>query len=309
MTPLRAVLSSSVLAAYLLACPLPAAAQPASTADAQAHAADLKKRGDDLLDAKRYAEALSAYDEAYAIEPSPALLYNRGRALQFLGRNPEALEALERFAAEAPRDLLERVRGLPQLLEDLRSRVGMLVVSSPVAGARVLVNDRQIGVTPLPAATKLDAGHLRIDAFADGYFPFHRELDLAGRSTLRLDLALVSRETSGVLVVHSHVGDARVSVDDRLAALAPLEAGLFAGPHRVVASRNGYDPAATQIVLRAGERTDVWLDPIRQAPLLTRWWFWTAVGAVVVGGVVAYVALSTEKSPPSGDWSPGVVHF
>lgn len=307
-SPVRRALAAFV-AAVLLSQPVAALAQAGGGSSATAsRAADLKKRGDDLLDAKHYAEALAAYDAAYAIEPSPALLYNRGRALQFLGRNPEALDALEQFAAQAPRELLDRLSGLPALLEDLRSRVGTLVIAGTVTGARVLVNDRQIGVTPIGAPVKLDAGHLRVDAFADGYFPFHREVDLPGRATVTVDLALVSRETSGVLVVRSHLDGTQVSIDRRLSGLAPLEATLLAGSHGIAASHPGYTAANTQIVLRAGETRDVWLDPMAPPSLLSRWWFWTALVVVIAGGVATYVALTTERSPPSGDFAPGLVH-
>jgi hypothetical protein len=33
------------------------------------------------------------------------------------------------------------------------------------------------------------------------------------------------------------------------------------------------------------------------SPIYTRWWFWTAIGAVVVGGVVAAVVLSGSNRP------------
>lgn len=309
MAPVARRALATLVSVSLLAQPVVAQAQARGGSSATgSRAADLKKRGDDLLDAKRYAEALAAYDEAYAIDPSPALLYNRGRALQFLGRYPEALDALEQFDAQAPRELLDRLPGLPALLDDLRTRVGTLVLTGTVAGARVLVNDRQIGVTPIGAAVKLDAGHLRVDAFADGYFPFHREVDLPGRSTVTVDLALVSRETSGVLVVRSHLDGTEVSIDQRLSGLAPLEATLLAGNHGVAASHPGYTAANTQIVLRAGETRDVWLDPIAPPSIFSRWWFWTAVGVVIAGGVATYVALTTERSPPSGDFAPGLVH-
>jgi hypothetical protein len=32
-------------------------------------------------------------------------------------------------------------------------------------------------------------------------------------------------------------------------------------------------------------------------PVYKKWWFWTAVGAVVIAGVVAGVALSREQTP------------
>ena len=282
-------------------------AQP--SIDRDARAAETKKRGDDLLENKRYSEALAAYDDAYALTPSPALLYNRGRALQFLARYPEALEAIERFAAEAPADLRARVPGLPQLLDDLRGRVGTLIVRCRVDGARVLVDDKQIAVTPVSKPMRVAAGHLAIDVFADGYFPLHREVDLKGQGALTLELALVSRDTSGLLTVRSHESATKITVDGKVLGLSPVEAGLVAGTHRVVAEKSGFDDGSTQVVVGAGDKKEVWLDPVARPALYAHWWFWTAVGVVIVGGVVTYVALTTERSAPSGNYSPGTVHF
>ena len=301
-----AIVALSPSAAHALA---PAAPAAEAAVDRDARAADLKKRGDDFLESKHYSEALTAYDEAYALAPSPALLYNRGRALQFLARYPEALDAIERFAAEAPADLRARVPGLPQLLDDLRGKVGTLVVACRVDGARILVDNKQIAVTPVAKPIKVTAGHLTIDVFADGYFPLHRSVDLKGQAALTLDLSLVSRDTSGLLTVRSHVDAAKITVDGLVLGLAPVEAGLVAGTHRVVAEKSGFDDGSTQVVLGAGDKKEVWLDPVARPAIYAHWWFWTAVGVVLVGGIVTYVALTTERSAPSGNYSPGTVHF
>jgi hypothetical protein len=223
---------------------------------------ELKKKGDALLDTKNYAEALTAYDEAYAIVPTATLLYNRGRALQFLGRFPEALDAIERFSTEAPAELRERVPGLQRLLAELRARIGALVVTSNVTGARVLVNEKQIGVTPFAAPVRVAAGHLSVEVFAEGYFPLRRELDLPGAASRTIDFTLVPREA-----------------------------------------------APAQVVIVAPERPERPAEAPASTPLYGRWWFWTAIGVVVVGGVVTYVALTTDRPTPTGDYSPGVVRF
>ncbi len=284
-------------------------AAPRSTREREARIAELKKRGDELLDKKRYAEALTLYDEAYALAPSALLLYNRGRALEFLGRFPEALEAIERFATEAPLSLRDRVRGLPELLERLRARVGVMVVTSPVPGARVLIDAKQVGVTPLAQPLRVTAGRLSVEVFAEGYFPMRRVVDVPARGTERVDFALVSRDTSALLMVRGHVPGMRVSIDGQAAGVAPVEAGLLAGKHVVVAEREGFDPASANVLLGAGEKREMWVDPIARPALYTRWWFWSAIGVVVVGGVVTYIALTTDRPTPSGDYSPGLVRF
>ncbi len=301
---------AGLLALSVVATPLAARAEApgGKPASAAAHAVDEKRRGDELLESKRYLEALAAYEAAYALEPNAALLYNRGRALQFLGRYPEALEAIERFATEAPPELRARVPGLAQLRAELHDQVGTVTVTSKVEGARVLLAERQVGVTPL-APLKVSAGRIVVEGFADGYFPVRREIDVAGGATVKVDLALVSRDTSGFVTVRSHVDGARVLLDDKLVGVAPVEAGLLQGTHAVRAQKPGYDDAKTQIVVRAGDRRDVWLDPIASPPLTSRWWFWTAIGVAVAAGAVTVVALSVEKSPSTGDYSPGGVRF
>lgn len=277
--------------------------------DRDTRVAELKKRGDELLDVRRYAEALAAYDDAYALNPTAALLYNRGRALQFLGRYPEALEAIEQFARDASPEVRARVPALARLLEDLRGRVGALVVVGLADGARVLVNDRQVGITPLAGPLAVPAGRVTLDVFAEGYFPLHRDVEVAPRTTRKLELRLVSRDSAGLLVVRSHVAATRVTIDGTALGLSPVESGLLAGSHRVVVESDGYDPGSTQVVLQAGDRRETWLDPIARPPLYARWWFWTAVGVVVAGGIVTYVALTTERSAPSGNYSPGTIRF
>jgi hypothetical protein len=89
----------------------------------------------------------------------------------------------------------------------------------------------------------------------------------------------------------------------------PAEAALLPGTHPVLVAHDGYDDATTQVVLAAGERKELWLDPVRSRPLTARWWFWTGLGVVVAGAATAVTvyALKTERAPPTGDFSPGRV--
>src|SRR5450631_1189811 len=87
-------------AVFVLALACPAAADGAS---------ELKRSGDAAMHAAHYEDALEAYDAAYAVEPDPAILYNRARALQGLGNYPEALASIESFEKLAPAALKQRV--------------------------------------------------------------------------------------------------------------------------------------------------------------------------------------------------------
>ncbi len=86
-----------------------------------------------------------------------------------------------------------------------------------------------------------------------------------------------------------------------------LELGLDAGNHIVVARRDGYDEAAVPLVLAPGTSRDLAVTLEQSVPLTRKWWFRTAIGAVVVGGVTVTAVLLTEKPAERGSLSPGQV--
>ncbi|EYF08807.1 PEGA domain-containing protein [Chondromyces apiculatus] len=304
-------LRSIALTAALVAGAAPLAhADTGPAAGPARSAAQLKQAGDDHMRGKRYEDALGDYDAAYAITADPVLLYNRGRALQFLARHPEALAALRRFEAEAPRAVRARVPGLAALVAEVRSRVAMVRIDCDVAGARVLIAKRQIGVTSLGDPFPVNAGKVSVEVLADGYMPFQREVELRGDEALNvIEADLTPKSTQGRLLVRSDVAGARVTIDGRAVGAAPAEASLQAGRHAVEVAAEGHDTASTQVVVGAGERREISVDPVKRPPLYARWWFWTAVGVVAAGTVVTYVVTTTEGPPPTGSFSPGVIRF
>jgi hypothetical protein len=279
------------------------AAPPADSPPADVAAAH-KQEGDQAMEALRYADALGAYGEAYAITRSPALLYNMGRALQALNRYPEALEKLEAFDATAPAEVKARVPRLAKLIAEIRQRVSAVTIHTNVDGARILVRDAVIGKSPLPGPVKLDAGPATIEADAEGYFPGKKAVNLPGAGELAVDLELFSRSTTGQLSVRASASGAEVLVDGKRIGIAPVELNVVKGTHQVVVRHPDYRLYETSAVVPAGGEKNV-LASLQSPPVLTRWWFWTGVGVVVAAGVVVTAVALTERSPDSGTIAPG----
>lgn len=291
---------SLVLAFFVLTCSL------SSTAFGQ-DAADIKRRGDEAMDSGRPADALAAYNEAYAISKDPALLYNKGRALQALTEYPQALAELQAFDKQAPPDMKARVPGLPKMIAELREKVATLNLACDVDGARVRFRDRTIGRCPMLDPVVVNAGKGTLEITADGYNPWQRDVDLPGGGTANYDVHLAVKNTTGILVVRSSTPSAEVTIDGRPSGVAPVETSLAAGTHSVELRSEGYRAMKTSAVVGAGEKKEIDLALESETGLLGRWWFWTGVGAVVVGGVVAIIALNVEKEPDSGTVPPGRV--
>ena len=147
-----------LLLAALLALPFAggAADPPAGPpADPTAAARAAYRRGADLYKAGKFREAITAFEEADRLKPSPALQFNVGQAWEKLGDPEAALAAFARYLRLDPaapnREAVEKtVRALEGRLA--ASGRQMLHVTTDPPGAGLAVDGAAAGPSPLDAA-------------------------------------------------------------------------------------------------------------------------------------------------------------
>ncbi len=296
-----------VLFALLLVA-VPAFAAPPPEPTPEARAAELKSRADVAMDQRHYDDAIAIYTQAYEVFPDPALLYNRSRAHEARGEYPDAFVDLEKFSNTASPELRGRVPRLTDLLLELRNKITTFELTCNVAGARVLVAGKELGVTPL-APTRLNAGKVTVEIIAEGQYPYKRDIEMKGGGSTTLDAVLQPKASNGILAITSIPTGALINVDGKPFGRAPTEGVLPAGTHQVMATADGYLDTPTQAVVAAGATRDVTVTLDRKASVLRSPWFWTVVGVVVVGAAVGItVALLTERAPDQGEgFTPGQI--
>jgi len=255
------------------------------------------------MDTFRYSDTLTAYKEAHTPNPEPAILYNLGRTLEALDRLPEALEKLEAFRAAATPELLAKVPGLKDRIANIQKRISQLTIKVNVEGARILVRDAVAGKSPLDKPLVLKAGKANILIEAEGYFPYTTNVELPGGGGYVLDAQLSSKEKVGRLVVRAPKTNVSVSLDGRSLGQAPLETLADAGTHRILARHPNHSDYTTTVIVKAGEERTVMVT-LGDPPIYKRWWFWTTIGAVVVGGTITTIAVLSERDPDKGDIAP-----
>jgi hypothetical protein len=277
---------------------------PKKTADES----DLKRKGDDALVNGRPADALAAYKAAYALRPDAALVYNIGRAHQALGEYPAALEQLEKFEETASPEVRARVPGLPTLLATVRAKVAMVAVTVDVTGATVRLDDRVLGTSPLSGPVRVNAGVVTLVVEKSGFFTYQRVLSLTGGSISTSDVKLASKETKGIVNVRSPIAGAQVALDGKPEGNVPIEIIVTPGSHELVLTSTGYRPTNSSVAVAAGETKTVDLTLESERPIYKKWWFWTGIGVIAIGATITIIALTTERSPDSGNVAPGRIN-
>lgn len=132
-----------------------------------------------------YATALRHLQRAYAADPLPKYVANQGVAYLKMKQYAEAVERFEWFLerVDAPDD---RALAESYLLK-LKPQV---IVTSEPPGARVLVDARELGVTPL--ITEVVAGEHLLQVALEGHLPTSRPLiiELNEGQSLHVELAV-----------------------------------------------------------------------------------------------------------------------
>jgi hypothetical protein len=157
--------------------------------DARAEAAGLQSEGLKALDRGDAAAGLEKFRAAYALVPSPKVLFNMGRAYAELGRQVEAFECYDRFLGEATNVPPASLVDAEHMRSTLRAKLGFLEVTGP-AGATISVDGARQGVLPLPRPIPVAPGRRAVRVQSDDSLLNDRTLDVAAGNVTRLVVAV-----------------------------------------------------------------------------------------------------------------------
>jgi hypothetical protein len=132
--------------------------------EAKAKAQALLREGAESYRQGAFAGALEKFGQAYAVFPSPKLLYNIGQANRELGRPADAVDAFEKFLAQAPDASPDLIAEAKQSVAELSPKIGKLFVNCNVSGARITVDGKHVGKTPLADFVRLSPGSHQVMA-------------------------------------------------------------------------------------------------------------------------------------------------
>lgn len=199
---------AAVLVAVLACAGLAPAVRAQAATDGSAGQADPKAvaraklvDGGELLKRGEFKEALARFKEAYELVPSPKIHYNFGLSYRGLGRPADAIEAFERFLAEAHDASPDLRANAERFRSELGQQVGTVVLTCDVDGADISVDGRSYGPTPTRGPLRLDPGPHQIVVEKAPAAPFTRKVELAAGQRLTVEVALASHASTSPIVV------------------------------------------------------------------------------------------------------------
>ena len=208
----------------------------------------LRKEGNDQ-------EAFKVFEQAVAVQKTPRTVGQLGLSEQALGLWVRAeAHLVEALAGKDDDTWVQKYRpALEKSLQTIRAHLGSVEIWGSPGGAEVLLNGKSVGKLPATGPVRVEVGHVAYTVRADGYVEATGTMDVKSGDSLRENVALIEAPQP------------RPPVSAVPALTAPPPGSEEGNPSLV---RQGPP---------ADEATD--------SPVYTRWWFWTAIGAVVAGGV------------------------
>lgn len=225
--------ASSTIASTALAQPRGPQAPATSAADA----AEAKRRfgvGLKLFNEGAYEAAASEFAQSYKLGGRHTALRNLAQSYRELKRFGEAYSAFSRLLSTHAAQLKPAEKAeYARVLGELKLLTGALLVTTS-EGAEIFIDGRKIGVAPLDAPERVNAGGRKVRVTKPGFEPSEQEVPLGSDESRTVQVELQAEIVTGRLVVRERKGaEVRVLIDGQDMGPAPWEGDLPPGPHGV----------------------------------------------------------------------------
>ncbi|MGO8991915.1 MAG: PEGA domain-containing protein [Polyangiaceae bacterium] len=180
----------------------PPAPPPQATKEQLAEAKKFYDNGKKLAKEGLYQEALASFLEANRISPRASIQQELANTYRLLKDMPNAYEAHEVLLTKYGDQLKPNVRlNAQHALEELEVLTGVVVIAIQEPGAHVLIDQKDVGVTPIAKPIRLSIATHQLTITKDGFDTINQAIDIQGHSSIPVNGPLVKTVTTGHVTV------------------------------------------------------------------------------------------------------------
>ena len=243
-------------------------------------------------------EATAALRDSAALQQSQETLYMLVRAYRAAGDVERELETIERMRSLDRAPAAAQRREIDAREREIREAFGAVRVSTTPADAVVRVGSRSY---PPGGVIHLRPGRHVVEVSRGGYERQRRDIEVETGREEQIEIVLEEEAAVGSIDVKTDPAGAELWIDGEHAGYSGRGRTIPAGGHRIRVTLPGFVPEEREVDLAPGEWERVHFDLESDLALYEEGWFWTVVGAVVVGGLVTYAVLYyTRDVAPRG---------
>lgn len=263
------------------------------------------KEGERRLLEGRFSEAIESLEGCLESADDPACAFNLAVAHRGVGDFIQAEATLLALLKGDYGPVPKRWRLQSEdLLRETSGKVAALrfAISPGPASVTLRWNGSVIHDGEVAAALSLRAnpGRHTLSAVAPLYHALERTVDVEAGARLEIPISLVLDRAAliGTIVVEAPSATDRVEIEGEAVGVGRLVRDLLPGVYRVRVSRDG-DAEERSVVLAAGEKLRLELDPSRTSSLIESPWFWVT-SSVATAGIAAasYFLFRGDEAPP-----------
>jgi hypothetical protein len=245
-----------------------------------------------------YVAAQVKFQAALDTSKDARLLWNLAACEKGRGHFAQVMRLVQQYRKEADAALTDAEKQeADALLVALKPHVASLRVVVSESDARVLVDDQEVGKSPLETDVLVDLGTRRLQVIKAGFVPYEESLVVGDATEVARSVTLKREVHEGRIVITARSEEA-INIDDKVSSLGRLEAVLPAGPHILKVSAPGKVTYQSEVTVRENQTRTMTITLESEKGNGLPLWLWLAGGAVVAGGasVAAYFVLARPGS-------------
>jgi hypothetical protein len=292
------------VSALLLAASLMLAGEAHAQRDTE-RARRLFIEGQTALEEGRFTDAVRAFRGSLAVSDRPGTMFNLGLAYRGLDQCREAQDSFEQVVGLSQDDAL--VQQARTLRDDAARCVGHVSLTVAGRATEVLVDGEAVRLLDGQHDLALNPGHHTFEARREGHTPARASVDLARGARDAITLDAGAWPLAARIVIDTGRSDVSVRLNGEPVRVGAGGVEAMPGRQRVEVQFADGDVQRREVDVPAGGRVVLAFTPGGESDrggVHTRWWFWTGIGAVVVGAVVGIVAATGGAAQqPVGRWA------